>query len=36
MLIIITIMIIMNMQNKLHTTQFSHHPMTESQSVPKQ
>jgi len=24
------------MQNKLYTIQFSHHPMTDSQSVPKQ
>jgi len=34
-LLIITI-IIMNMQNKLYTIQFSHHPMTDSVSVPKQ
>ena len=26
----------MNMQNKQYTIQFSHHPMTDSQSVPKQ
>jgi len=29
-------MIKMNMQNKLYTIQFSHHPMTDSQPVPKQ
>jgi len=29
-------MIIMNMQNKPYTTQFSHHLMTDSQSVPEQ
>jgi len=28
-------MIIMNMQNKLYTIQFSHHPMTDFQSVSK-
>jgi len=26
----------MNLQNKLYTIQFSHHPMTNSQPVPKQ
>jgi len=36
MLIMILIMIIMNMQNKLYTIQSSHHPKTDSQSVPEQ
>jgi len=29
-------MIIMNMQNKLYTVQFSHHSMTDTQPVPEQ
>jgi len=29
-------MIIMNLRNKLYETQFSHHPVTDSQSVPEQ
>jgi len=36
LLLLITIMIIMNMQSKLYTIQFSHRPMMDSQSVPEQ
>jgi len=36
LLISILITAIMNMQNKLYTIQFSHHPKTESRPVPKQ
>jgi len=33
---VVIIMIIMNMQNKLYRIQFSHHLMTNTQSVPEQ
>jgi len=33
---IIITMVIMTMQNKLYTIQFSHHLMTDSQPVPQQ
>jgi len=35
-LILLIPMITMNMQNKLYTIHFSHHLMTDSQSVPEQ